>query len=320
MAGNSESKDIKLTRIYDAPLKSVWDAWSDPKELEGWWGPRGFSITNQAKELRLGGQWRFIMHGPNKVDYPNVITYVEVTPGKRLVYDHGSPEAPEPAFRTTVDFTTQDHGKTRMDLTMTLPSIEAANATRKIIKEMGGETTWDRLGEFLAAKLSGREQFMINRSFEVSLPKMFEVWTDPKHLSTWLAPVGATINFLRADIRQGGGNFYVMTMQNGGKMYGKSSYIAIDPPSFLEYTQQFCDEHERAVRHPMSPTWPLIMKTAVNFSSESEGRTRICLIWEPYGQTPPEEIATFVSGRAGMTQGWTGSFDKLAAYLQTRPT
>jgi uncharacterized protein YndB with AHSA1/START domain len=59
------------------------------------------------------------------------------------------------------------------------------------------------------------------------------------------------------------------------------------------------------------------MLTTVLLNEEAPERTRVTLTWEPYGPTTPEELRTFIKARSGMTQGWTGSFDKLEAFLST---
>jgi uncharacterized protein YndB with AHSA1/START domain len=84
------------------------------------------------------------------------------------------------------------------------------------------------------------------------------------------------------------------------------------------YTQQFCDESEKVARHPMAPTWPETMLTTVKLAAEGPDRTRVTVTWEPHGATTPEELEAFIKSRAGMAQGWTGSFDKLEAYLMNR--
>src|SRR5262249_4375441 len=135
--------------------------------------------------------------------------------------------------------------------------------------------------------------------------------------SRWLPPAGAEMQFIRADIKPGGSAFYVMTGVHG-KMYGRAEYQRIDKPHTLVYTQQFCDEHERIARHPLSATWPETMLTTVIFAEEGPGRTRVTVSWEPFGAATGPELQTFVTARGGMTQGWTGSFDKLEALLATR--
>jgi uncharacterized protein YndB with AHSA1/START domain len=108
-------------------------------------------------------------------------------------------------------------------------------------------------------------------------------------------------------------------MTNGSvKMYGRASYLEIAKPDRLVYTQQFCDENEKISRHPMSPTWPETMLTTVQLSAEGPDRTRVTITWEPQGATTPEELATFIKARSGMTQGWTGSLDKLEDYLASQ--
>ena len=54
-------------------------------------------------DVRPGGQWRFVMHGPDGRDYQNLITFLEVVQPARLVYKHGGEKDLEPVnFQTTV--------------------------------------------------------------------------------------------------------------------------------------------------------------------------------------------------------------------------
>lgn len=311
---NDKSNEIRITRIYDAPVEAVWDAWTDPGQVAQWWGPRGFTLTTHSKDLRTGGSWRYTMHGPDGVDYPNVTRYLEVEKHRRMVYDHGGNDERPPLFRVTVQFT-ELQGRTLMEMSMALPTPEAAAETRKFIKKAGGDATWDRLAEYLAKELSGKEQFVINRTFPVSRRRMFGLWTDPKQISQWLPPTGFQMSFIRSDIRPGGSTFYLMTDGAKVKMYGRAEYLEIREPDRIVYSQQFCDENEGISRHPMAPTWPATMLTVVTLSEEAPDLTRVTITWEPYGKATPEEVETFVKARGGMTQGWTGSFEKLEAYL-----
>ncbi|MGE0764564.1 MAG: SRPBCC domain-containing protein, partial [Bdellovibrionales bacterium] len=45
MGAKNKPNEIYITRVYDAPLKTVWQAWTDPKQVAKWWGPRGFTLT-----------------------------------------------------------------------------------------------------------------------------------------------------------------------------------------------------------------------------------------------------------------------------------
>ena len=314
MPPRPKTHEITLIRQYDAPVPLVWDAWTDLAQLSQWWGPRGFTITTHSKDLRPGGTWRYTMHGPDGTDYPNVTRYHEVEPLSKLVYDHGGSDERPPLFRVTVRFTAADGG-TRMHMTVTPPTFEAAEEIRKIIKKAGGDSTWDRLAEHIEKGRLGKDVFVIARAFDGPIGRLFDLWTSPEHLARWMPPAGFTMRYVDCDLRPGGSAFYCMEGPNGMKMYGRSSYLEIVRPARIVYTQQFCDEHGKVSRHPFSPNWPETMLTTVTFAAEGPERTRVRIAWEPHGAFTPLELETFIKARGGMTQGWTGSLDKLEALV-----
>lgn len=316
MAAKNKSNEIQIIRIYDAPVKIVWEAWADPKQAAKWWGPRGFTLTTHSKDLRAGGHWSYTMHGPDGTDYVNKTIYHEVEKYSRLVYDHGGSDDRPPLFRVTVNFS-EIKGKTKMEMTMTLPSVEAAEETRKFIKKAGGNSTWDRLAEYLDKESFGSEKFYINRSFDAPIETMFEMWTKPQHLTQWLAPTGFKMEFFKADIHEKGKTFYFISNGTGIEMYGRTEYLEVTPPKRIVYKQQFCDKNENISRHPLAPTWPETLLTTISLSEEGPQQTRVTVCWEVVGSATREELEAFIKERGGMTQGWTGSFDKLEEYLES---
>ncbi len=319
MAAKSKPNEIAITRVYDAPVALVWEAFCDPAQAAQWWGPRGFTLTTHSKELRPGGIWHYTMHGPDGTDYINKALYHEVETHKKLVYDHGGNDEQAPLFRVTVLFI-PDGDKTTMEMTMALATAEDAAKTRKFIKEAGGNATWDRLAEYLDEQLAGRDIFVINRTFDAPPDTLFTLWTDPAHLSHWLPPTGFDMHILHGDIRTGDGIFYRMSNHAGITLHGRIDYAEIEPPCRLTYTQRFCDEHGGPGRHPHIPVWPDTMQTTVLFTPEDEAVTRITVTWQPDPQATPAQLEAFRNLRPGMTVGWTGSFDKLEAMLAKQPT
>jgi uncharacterized protein YndB with AHSA1/START domain len=117
-------REIAATRILDAPRELVWKVWTDPAHIAKWWGPNGFTTTTASMELRPGGVWRYVMHGPDGRDYQNKVTYLEVVEPERLVYTLGGGEDVEPvSHHVTVTFADLG-GKTRIDMRMLFASAE----------------------------------------------------------------------------------------------------------------------------------------------------------------------------------------------------
>lgn len=313
MAARPDSNELHLTRVYDAPLQAVWDAWTVPEQVAQWWGPRGFTITTHSRDFRTDGTWRYTMHGPDGVDYPNVARYLMVEPQRKLVYDHGATDDHPPLFRVTVTFTESD-GKTTMHMISSLPTAQAAAEMAKFIKKAGGTGTWDRLAEHLAETSSGRQCFVINRAFEAPIARVFEMWTDPEHLAKWLPPAGTSMRFLRSGISQGQSTLFAISGPDG-TMHVRADYLAIEPPRRIVYTQQFVDAHEQPAPAPGTDTWPKTLRMTVLFAEEAPERTRVTVTTEPEGAVSAQELAALVAERSGMTVGWTGSFDALEDLL-----
>jgi len=314
MAPRTRSNELRLTRVYDAPVRAVWDAWTIPEQVEKWWGPRGFSLTTHSKDLRVGGSWRYTMHGPDGVDYPNVTTYFVVEPYAKLVYDHGATDNTPALFRVTATFA-EMNGKTTLELIFSLSSPEAAAQIAKMIKQAGGNATWDRLAEHLEHTATGKQSFVINRTFDAPIARVFDMWTNPEHLAKWLPPAGTSMRFLRSEIATGKSTFFVITGEHG-TMHVRAEYLALEPPRRIVYAQQFVDERERPAQAPGTERFPPILLNTVILTEESPESTRVTVTTESQGEATAAELAAFVNERAGMTVGWTGSFDKLELLLE----
>jgi uncharacterized protein YndB with AHSA1/START domain len=146
-----DTQSLIATRVLDAPRELVFAAWTNPAHLAQWWGPNGFTTTTRTIDVRPGGTWRFVMHGPDGRDYENRITYEEIVRPERLVYSHGGGDDVEPVqFRVTVTFEDID-GKTRLTMRGLFPS--AAERDR-VIKEYGADKgmvqTLARLEDYVA--------------------------------------------------------------------------------------------------------------------------------------------------------------------------
>jgi len=121
VAGKSETTDpeIVTTRKFATSREELFDAWTDPARLARWWGPRGFTNTFETFDLRPGGEWRFVMHGPDGTDYRNRSIFAEISAPDRIVFDHVSGHK----FRVVATFETEGDG-TRLTFRMIFDSAE----------------------------------------------------------------------------------------------------------------------------------------------------------------------------------------------------
>ena len=144
MEMSDHDREIVTTRVFDAPRERVFRAWTDPDHLAKWWGPKGFTNTFQEFDMKPGGVWRFVMHGPDGVDYKNKSVFVEVVKPERIVFQHVS----GPRFKVTATFA-EEAGKTRLIFRM-LFETAAECAKVKVYAVEANEQNFDRLEAQLA--------------------------------------------------------------------------------------------------------------------------------------------------------------------------
>jgi uncharacterized protein YndB with AHSA1/START domain len=148
-ASPTADREIILTRAFDAPRDLVFQAWTDPAHLPHWFGPHGFSLTIHEIDVRPGGMWRYIMHGPDGTDYTNRMVYQEVVRPERLVYLHGEDVDDDPdAFHVTVSFEEED-GRTRVTSRMVMNTVEQRERAVGFGAQELGQQTMERLAAHL---------------------------------------------------------------------------------------------------------------------------------------------------------------------------
>jgi uncharacterized protein YndB with AHSA1/START domain len=151
-ASSTQDREIVIARVFDAPRALVFEAFTDAKHIGEWWGPNGFTTTTAEMDVRPGGAWRYVMHGPDGTDYSNKIVYSEVVKPERLAYAHGADDDGPPHFHATVTFEEQG-GKTLVTLRSIFPTAAARDRTVKEFGAIeGGKQTLERLARYLAAR------------------------------------------------------------------------------------------------------------------------------------------------------------------------
>jgi uncharacterized protein YndB with AHSA1/START domain len=145
-------REILISREFNAPRELVWQAMTGPEHVVNWWGPRGFTDTVVKMDVRPGGTWEHVMHGPDGKDYPNQSIFQEVVKPERIVYAHSGRREGGPGvnFVATWTFEALAADKTKVTIHMVFAT---AGDRDFVVKEFGaiegGKQTLERLGEYL---------------------------------------------------------------------------------------------------------------------------------------------------------------------------
>ena len=110
-------RELALDRVLQAPRAAVWRCWTEPELVVRWFTPPPFRTVHAELDLRPGGGSLVVMQGPDGVEHPNRGVYLEVEPGRRLVFTDAYVQAWEPSAKpfmtVTLDFDDAGGGATR---------------------------------------------------------------------------------------------------------------------------------------------------------------------------------------------------------------
>ncbi|MFF3449765.1 SRPBCC family protein [Streptomyces sp. NPDC002667] len=143
-------REIVISRLIDAPRELVFEAFTEVRHLSRWWGPEGFTTTTRSFEFREGGEWVFVLHGPDGTDYPEWIRWVRIVPPERIELLHGERRDDPDAFESAVIFTPEE-AATRIEMRTLFPTRELRDAAvEKYHAIEGGRQTLDSLAAYVA--------------------------------------------------------------------------------------------------------------------------------------------------------------------------
>ena len=143
-------REIVMSRVISASRELVFEAFTQVRHLSRWWGPEGFSTTTRSFEFRVGGEWDFVMHGPDGTDYQEWITWREIVPPARIALLHGESRDDPNAFESVLTFEPAGE-QTRIVMRAVFPTKhlrdQAVEAHRAI---EGGQQTLRHLAAYVA--------------------------------------------------------------------------------------------------------------------------------------------------------------------------
>jgi uncharacterized protein YndB with AHSA1/START domain len=141
-------REIRMTRVFDAPRRLVFEAWTNPKHLPHWMlGPEGWTMPVCEIDLRPGGAWHFVWRRSDGTEMKMRGVYREIAPPERVVNTESwGGDWPE-TINTLI--LSEEGGKTTTSQTVLYPSKEARDAALKTGMKEGVSVSFDRLAEYL---------------------------------------------------------------------------------------------------------------------------------------------------------------------------
>lgn len=300
---------IVITRDIDAPRPLVWAAWTEPQHIEKWWGPNGFTNTLEEIDVRPGGRWRHVMHGPNGSDYPNHVVFLEVVKPERLVYTSADPQAASACqHRVIVTFEALAQ-KTRVTLTMTFMSAADRDDVASKGAEGAGAETLARLDQYVAAldalkaDATMREIVTI-RTVPASRELVWRVWTDPEHVTHWWGPVGFSTTTTSHELKVGGIWSFVMHGPDGTDYLNRVEFLEVRPPELLSYRHAGEGAHD----------YVKFLSTVTFEDIGSDTRITLRAVFET------AELRDFVAEKHGAVEGGQQTLARFANYVSRLST
>ncbi|WP_394827795.1 SRPBCC family protein [Pendulispora albinea] len=105
------AREVVITRVFDAPARLLFEAYSKPEHVKRWFGPKGWPITLCEIDFRVGGRFRFGMTGPDgNPETPFGGEYLEIVPNRKIVYDNAFELPGAEKMIVTVTYTEKDGG------------------------------------------------------------------------------------------------------------------------------------------------------------------------------------------------------------------
>lgn len=246
-----ESLTMTLVADFAAPVQRVWQAYSDPRQLERFWGPPGWPAAFTAFDHTVGGRAQYTMHGPRGESASGSWEFLAIEAPHRFevidsfVDEDGVPLDGLPAMRMTFDFTPTEDG-TRMVTVSHFDSVEAleqvvamgaVEGTRMAMAQI--DAVLQDLREYAQGKGTRLEllddtHVRITRLVEGPQELVWRAHHDPDLVRRWmLGPDGweMTECVVATEVGQGYRNTWAPVGDTPGEAFGfEGEVLLIDPP------------------------------------------------------------------------------------------
>jgi uncharacterized protein YndB with AHSA1/START domain len=295
-------REVRITRIFDAPRELVWAAWTQAEQLAKWFMPHGFTIPQCEVDLREGGRLHMVVRGPDGMEMANDGAFEQIDPPERLVLTTSAFEGPDgqPMLEVRNTITFADRGaKTEVSL-----HAVVTRATPEMAAPLAGmEEGWLQSLDKLDALLAGREadsserEIATTRVLDAPRETVWRAWTDPEQVVRWWGPKGFRTTIEEMDVRPGGVWRHTMHGPDGTDYTNRVVFLEVREPECLAYLHGEPGEPDRFF--------------ATVILDDEGGKTRLSM----RSLFPSAADRDRVAEEYGAVEGMESTLDELAAFL-----
>lgn len=312
----TSEQEVVVTRAFHAPQESVFEALTDCRQLERWFGPRGATLAACDVAARPGGPFRLALDlgaGGRRVFAG---TFRELAAPSRLSCSCTFGLGGGRQLRTEMRIELRERDAvTLLTGSTAFTSGEDRDAYLHAGMARAGAESYDRLAEALAVDTTPAtdDELVVARLLDSPTEEVFAAWTDPDRLARWWGPPDFAMVEQRLELRPGGRHLYAMRPPDGPVAWGKSVYREILPPERLVYLSSVVDATGTTARNPLAPEGPQeVLNTLTLF--DLDGRTMLILRGRPEGASAAERAA-FAAAKGQARRAFDATFARLQAHL-----
>ena len=318
---SATQEEFVISRMFNAPRKQVWSAWTEREQLMRWFGPQGHTISHAALDLHVGGIFHYAMRAPDGNEMWGKWTFREIAAPKKLVLVNSFSDAHggitrHPLSRSwpleMLSTTTFEAEGKKTRLTLRWSPWNATELERKTFAEAMGnmEQGWNGTFAQLDAYLEQQStdttdrEIVISRTFDAPRELVWEAMTKPEHVVNWWGPNGFTNTLEKMDFRVGGEWHHVMHGPDGTDYPNKSIYTNIVQPECIEFSNGGSRKGDPNANFDATWTFEVVGK---------QTRVTIHLLF------PTAEARNMVVEKHGAIEGGKQTLARLDTYLKNVP-
>lgn len=316
ITSDPEALTLTLVGDYPVPVARLWEAWSDPRQLERFWGPPEWPATFTRHDLAVGGRSEYAMTGPDGTRSCGYWLYEAIDPGKRIevvdgfAHPDGTPNDEMPTMRMQMTFEATDDGSRFVSIT-TFPDLATMEQLAEMGMVEGATAAFGQMDDVLAdlatfaaelpvsAQLLDDTHVRISRVVRGTVEQVWRAHHEPDLVQRWLlGPDGWTMPVCEIAADVGDTYRYEWEADDGSARFGfEGETLESTPPHRSVQTERMIGTEGEGTINEMTLT-PVAGGTLLTL-----------LITYPSKELRDEILAT------GMTDGMEASYQRLESLL-----